>query len=217
MYESLSATLPATDYAKYRSAEIEYSHHGDIILSFSQKPTEESDEYNTTFQMAHGNESILLGSMIGYYKRLGKSSKQTRMDFTKAGSLILEKERQDTQKSRRPQHSRTLSALANGRRAPRFDNQAMGWDRLTPDIPTQPGIIENVGGTAIYTRTDLFGNQTMLLAHIRPLFDWGLREERPKQASFDLFEHDIPVLAKLVCEQSAGEYRKDVLWLLNQL
>ena len=213
-YESNKAKLPPTELGDNRCLQIGYYGHGDIFMatwtgSLDLEPHLE-DGISTCFNLAHGSDLILLASCVGYLRRLGKSEEQVRRVIMEAGRGVIEDDLGNMRFHSIGNWS-SVHLVATGSPSSRFDRD--GMRSLVIPTPAQPGTLERVGGTAIYTRPNPNGEDTLVYASLRPDrqsdFNVGIHE------TADFCSDDIPVIAGLVCEMALGEYRRDLRYFLE--
>ena len=148
------------------------------------------------FGFAHGSDTIILAAMAGYLRRSGMSTGDVGKIMCEAGSEVLSEE--DSSPHADPFMGSMLKSIAEGKGSVYYGTQALA----TP-TPRVPGLIEDVGGTAMYTRDDnLLGEKLFILAQ------HSTADEAPKTAEF--CQEDIPTMARLACDLSLGDYRRDV-------
>lgn len=208
MYQAKSEKLQSSMYSDRRAITVGYSYHGDLAISIHE------DRDKNEFLFAHGSEVTIVASMIGYLARAGHSTTELIPKIMESGKEIL-KEYEEIERHRTPINRYDLRHVATGERYGRFNNLQMGWDALCVPIPKQPGIIEQVGGTGIYTREDVFGNKSLLLTDIPSRTALFFTNDDRKDCISELYESDIQPAIKLICEVAMGEYRTEVGWLLN--
>ena len=220
MRELARVKLPDSFLGTNRNFCYGHSGHGDLILHFWNENSYQSNDQITgqTLHMSHGSDVELVAAAIGFYRRIGKPDTETKQTFIDAAEDIF----QDpfvTEAYQRYKNFNHLKHIADGRFMPRFDNEVMGWHRLTHEISCQPGVPEEVGATALYTRQDIFGNHTLLFDSVVP--EWVKNfppelhdSELQKPKVVELAPQDMPVFAETVCESSMGEYRKDIYQFL---
>lgn len=224
MYSSTTVKLPETFLGADRNFRLGYSFHGDIRLGFwvgddYDRDALEEPKSLRVFSMYHGSEVELIAAAIGFYRRIGVSESETAYTFSNAAHEILVDP--DMKEFRRPPTLTWKLRTAEGAPKSRFDKPLLGWSRLTNEIMCQPGVTEEVGATAIYTRQDIFGQDTMLLESIPSSLETSLRTLNGNPPAVDnrvaeLAPADIPIVAETICRLTMGEYRRDVYDLLTE-
>jgi hypothetical protein len=213
MNKSQEISLPTSVLGNDRMFKMEFNREGDVKLLFWRQKFNDSTSMTRSkvqnFTMTHGSELSLLSSFVSYYKRAGISEEQIRYDFITAASPILnDKSCALNDNSRLNESVRHALYVANSEPFARFNKTAVGWECLHIPIPTQPGIIEEVGGTGIYARTDIFGDQLIVLAYEKSDEDILFPEE--SYPLIELCRTDILPMARTICELTMGEYRSNI-------
>ncbi len=210
MYLNRKAQLPASDLGTERCFEIEYFGHGDVRMSVwegdvSYDP-KNHDEVSTNFGMAHGSDVLIIASLVGYLSRVGKTQEEVASVMVEAGQDILS----DDPSSLRyyGSHLFGLNNTASGSPITRFDINERNLDCLLVPHPTVPGVLDEVGGTGIYTRSTQ-DEQRMVLVKFEPVSEGGRRYAEPSDEA-EFCETDVPTMARLVCDLAMGEYRRDI-------
>lgn len=222
MYEGKELHLPNGLLGYNRHMEVGFSHHGDIQINYwvgDRCYDHEAAMFapkGISFPMAHSSESVVLAAMVGYYKRLGTSQEHIRAIFHDVARPVLEDvQLQHDARLRDNYRQMYLDDIMEGESIPVYDQPYHGWDSLVYPIPCQPGVIESVGGIGLYTRTDLFGNFNLVMAQLPGISSLADPAERPPAVEFS--EPDIRLLAGALCENSMGEYRRDIYNLVSAL
>ena len=198
---SLSALLPETKLGSDRHLEMSHSYHGDIIVSTWQGLEEAVNVEGAQFGFAHGSDTIILAAMAGYLRRSGMSTDDVGKIMCEAGSEVLSEE--DSSSHSDSFMGSMLKSIAEGKGSVYYDKPSIGLRALATPTPRVPGLIEDVGGTAMYTRdNDLLGEKLFVLAQ------YTMADEAPETAEF--CQEDIPTMARLACNLSLGDYRRDV-------
>lgn len=214
MILSKTVRLPDDEGERQRFFEYGYVGHGDLSLVYWEGSEANDEVRSAPFQFSHSSELVLLGCMIGFYRRLGRSEEVIRELFYAAADGVLSDpyliSREDDRLSHATDH---VQSFLSGERYGRFNQDILGWDALTTPIPAQPGVIDLVGGTGVYSRSDIFGRQSFLLAQQQSNQQVSRKKtvysyELPVHVDF--YERDIPVLAKTICDLSMGDYRKEI-------
>lgn len=211
------AELPPSELGDDRCFEIGYFGHGDIVVSawngtLDLEPSR-SDGISTRFGFAHGNDALILASMAGYLKRLGRSNDEVRETLQESGKNILEEELGYYHSLR----TGSLNMIAAGNPMSRFDDEERGFACLVSPTPSQPGLIEKTGGTGIYTRETDAQIKHLVFAGFTPHKDNEGNEVSEISRTVEFCEQDVPVMARLVCNLALGEYRSDLIALLTNL
>ncbi len=212
--------LPPSNLGDDRCFQIEYFGQGDIFAAvwegdIDHEPTVE-DGVSTCFNFAHGSDVVIMASLAGYLRRIGKPQEEVKGVLREAGQEILADD------SLRPMYRNSMdewsnARVAEGRRMPRFDIAEPELHCLVIPIPSQPEDIRAVGGTGIYTRPNKSGDDSYVLAHIKGRSGSKLTDPDQIGHLADFQASDVPVMAKLVCEMSLGEYRRDIQAFLSGL
>lgn len=198
---SLSALLPETKLGGDRHLKMRYSYHGDIVVSTWRGPEEAVGVNGAQFGFAHGSDTVILAAMAGYLRRSGLGKDEVGEIMCEAGSEVLSEE--DSLSRADPFMGSMLKSIAEGNGSIYYDKLSIGLHALATPTPRVPGLIEEVGGTAMYTRDDeLLGEKLFVLAQ------YTMADEAPETAEFCL--EDIPTMARLACNLSLGDYRRDV-------
>lgn len=208
------ATLPPTELGDQRKIQMGYFGHGDIFIatwsgSLDLDPNRE-DGISTCFNLAHGCDLLLLASCVGYLRRIGRSEKEIKQVILEAGTSVLNDDLGDIT-WRRPGSSSSAQWVARGEYSTRFDRD--GLKSLVTPMPAQPGVLDHVGGTGIYTRPNLSGEDFLVYASLRP--DRESDDGVQVHETADFCPDDIPTIAKLICNMAQGEYKRDLRWLLD--
>jgi hypothetical protein len=218
-YEVQKAELPPGDLGEDRCLQIGYYGHGDISLAAWNGPLE-ADPYaervaSSRFGLCHGSDISLFASLAGYLRRAGRSDEDVSSTLRTAGADILGDD-PDNLRYYRNMSAFAVNRIANGVPLPRFDIGARSWNCLLLPTPTRPGVIEETGGTAIYTRST--GDFTHLVfAQILASDRRGGAMDFEIGESAEFCEQDVPVMARLICQTALGEYRRDIQAFLNDL
>jgi len=213
-YYSEKASLPPTELGEDRQLQMGYFGHGDIFIatwtgSLDLDP-HRGDEISTCFNLAHGCDLLLLASCVGYLRRTEKPEEDIRRVIVEAGRGVLEDDLGDV-RGRRPGGSSSAQWIAQGTHFKRFDKG--GLNSLAIPMPAQPGVLDQVGGTGIYTRPNPDGEDSLVYASLLPGGDDqdGVRIHE----TADFCPEDMPIIAELVCNMAQGEYRRDLRWFLD--
>lgn len=206
------ATLPPSDLGENRNLEIGYFGHGDIVISTWQghinHEPHNQDGISKRFGFTHGNDALILASLAGYLVRNGKSKQEVGDILLEAGKDILSEGPNairfyDTSKLY------SLILTAEGSSSCRFDIKEYGLQCLVSPTPSEPGLLKDIGGSAIYSRKKQHEQQ---LLYVLGKFQASKTDEGEYKASLteteEFCEQDIPTMAQLVCELALGEYRK---------
>ncbi|HCH34816.1 MAG: hypothetical protein UY35_C0027G0007 [Candidatus Saccharibacteria bacterium GW2011_GWC2_48_9] len=193
------AALPRHDeLGANRCVQMSYSYHGDIVVSPWSGSLEEGPSVDgARFGFAHGSDATILAAMVGYLRRAKQSEDDVRKVMLEAGAEVL-----SSKESSRSYDSFTggmLSSIATGEASHYYNEESMGLHALAAPITQVPGTLEEVGGTALYTR----GDPPLLV-----FAQYPLAKESPVTAEF--CQNDIPIMAKLACGLALGDYRKDI-------
>lgn len=213
-YYSEKSTLPPTELGDRRQLQMGYFGHGDIFIaawtgSLDLDPHRE-DGISTCFNLAHGCDLLLLASCVGYLRRIGRPEQEVRRVIVDAGRGVIEDDLGDI-RGRRPGGSSSAKWVAGGTHFQRFDKD--GLESLVTPMPAQPGVLDRVGGTAIYTRPNPSDKDLLVYASLRPGGESGDGVQIYETADF--CPEDIPTIAELICNMAQGEYRRDLRWLLD--
>lgn len=214
---ALEAQLPKSELGACRSLEVGYFGHGDIVISLWPDASEPDLGEQLKFRFIHGSDVIILATVSGYLKRLGKSHEEVKGIMLEAGAGVLEdKELQDSRVM--SSRSSTAKDIAKGDYASRWDIPGEELACLVMPIPAVPGLLEETGGTGIYTR-GTGGEGRLVLAALR-----GRRSETGSEDTEDdteiahtaeLCSSDAPIMARMICDVSLGDYRKDIYHFLT--
>lgn len=212
MYTPQKARLPETQLGSERCLQLEYFGHGDIFMAtwdgpIGYKPSA-NDGTSTCFGLAHSNDVIMLAACVGFLRRVKTPEEKISKIIIDAGQIILEDSQYDT-----PTHDVTrrigLDKIARGEELTRF-NQAVGpLSCLVDPRPVRPGVLSTTGGTGIYTKPTSNGADSLVYASFLPN-----QTEIYKTANF--CAEDIPVMARLICNNSMGEYRTEILRFIDE-
>jgi hypothetical protein len=210
-YEAGRVHLPETELGPDRHLQIGYFGHGDIFMATwngypDHRPTRE-DGRSTCFNMSHGSDLLLLASCVGYLRRIGRPEEEIRAIMSEAGREVL----QDDIGSREPGGRSSASWIARGTHYTRYDRD--GLESLVPPITAQPGLLDRVGGTSVFTRPNPSGDDYLVFASLRP--GDGHEDGTKIHETADFCRNDIPDIAELVCNMALGEYLKDLKWFLE--
>jgi len=211
------AKLPESESGEDRCFEIGYFGHGDIRMSvwngdLDHEPVN-SDDLSTNFGMAHGSDVYVLSALAGYLVRTGKDQKEIATTMLEAGSYIIG---DDTiRMAYGGLSSFDLESTASGSAFPRFDIPERGLSCLLTPHPNVPGVLNEVGGTGIYTRTDENGSLLMVFGKFEPIYEHSERHAELTDTE-DFSESDVPTIARLVCDLALGEYRRDIHTFLSE-
>jgi hypothetical protein len=214
------AALPASDLGENRNFEIGYYGHGDIAISAWQGTVDHDphneDGISKRFGFAHGSDVIILASMAGYLTRTGKEQEDVAQIMLGAGEGVLTDDPQ-TLRFYSNLNQRALENYALGDPCSRYDVEQSKLRCIVPPLPSQPGLLDETGGTGIYTREDY---KTGEILYVLGKFGLARNEGGKREATLtdteDFCETDIPVMAKMVCDLAMGEYRRDIHAFLRQ-
>ena len=198
---SLTSPLPETKLGKDRYFKIGHSYHGDLVVSSWQGADEAKVTDITSFGFAHGSDTTILAAFAGYLRRSGRSNADVGEIMREAGGEVLCGEVSSLHGDSFSKGM--LSSVARGDAPGYFDDEALGLQALGSPIPRVPGLIEEVGGTAMYTRDDGQPETKLFVFAQYPVF-----AEAPVTAEF--CQEDIPTMAKLACNLALGDYRRDI-------
>lgn len=214
------AELPPTELGQNRCFQIEYFGHGDIYIATWDGPLDfeptTNDGESTSFGFAHGSDVLILASLAGYLKRLRRSTEEIRDILHDAGKDILNDDLECIYFRHRLDDAH-IGRIANGGACARFDVPDRGLACLVMPVPSQPGIIEQTGGTGIYTRNNNDSEANLVFAGHKPVVDESGKPTTEIVRTADFCSQDIPVIAQLVCNLALGEYRRDLQSLLISL
>lgn len=209
MYKPAFIELSDSPYSNDRYLEINYTYHGDLSLSVFE------DGNVNTFYFAHGNEETLVATSIGFLTRIGLETAQIHEIVKNASADLLAEIDEYESVRQEPINASSLRRMVSGHTSDRFNNWVNGWNAFCPPIPQQPGVLESVGGTGVYSRSDVLGNMSLVLARIQSSAGFFYDEEG--QQISELYESDIPVAINLLCAKAMGEYRRSLRWLINDV
>lgn len=204
------ARLADGELGENRMFRIGYYGHGDIRMATWQGEelvdpvTREGNVQN--FGMAHGSDVLIMASFAGFYKRLGHGEEEIRETLRQAGKDIIDDSQEEFFTSR-------WEYITQGEPSTAWDIPEHGLDCLVTPIPSQPGILEQTGGTGIYTRGIEQGVGRLVFGR----FSRTESGEVALTDTADFCEADVPVMARLVCDVAVGEYQRDIQAFLNQL
>ncbi len=212
------ARLPESELGEHRCFEIGYFGHGDIVMAtwegdLDHDPTSQ-DGVSKRFGMAHGSDVYILASFAGYLVRCGQTEGEVSEVMLTAGEKVA-RNNPDRVRFRSSINDSAIDALSSGRPYPDFDLPLHNRECLMPAKPSQPGLIEKVGGTGIYS--SLSGGDKLLLSLVKfmPLRDAGNESVEVAEIA-DFCEADIPTMAKMVCDLALGEYELDIQYFLTR-
>ncbi len=208
------APLPATDLGNERCFQIGYFGHRDIFIATWTGPIDlepnREDGVSTCFNLSHGSDLVLLASCVGYLRRVGKPEEEVMRVIKEAGKEVIEDDLGDM-KFHRPGSRSTAKLVARGTQFKRFDKDCL--DSLVIPTPAEPGTLDRVGGSALYTRPSLDHEDHLVYASLRP--DRESDEGVQIYETADFCPEDVPTIATLICSMAMGEYRRDLRWLLD--
>jgi hypothetical protein len=214
-YETQKAQLPPTELGDERCLQIGYFGHGDIFIatwagSLDTQP-HSGDGISTCFNLAHGADLLLLASCIGYLRRINTPDEEIKLDILEASEEILADDVGDM-RFHSGGNDHLAESICAGERFGRYDLPENNLSCLVPPRPAQPGLIYEKGGTAIYTRPNPAIEDDLVYASLLPD-----REEETASIheTADFSRADVPIIARLVCEMSLGEYRRDLRKLIG--
>lgn len=210
MNNRIRQLLPSSHYSSERSFEYGHTYHGDIFLKIGEQRTERKD----IFAFAHGNEATILACFAGFCVRSGMEASERQQIFT--GFLSSVEDYEPRQIKRYRHEDLFLQFTASGRPQNRFNNQAMGWEALCVPIPHHPGTIEDVGGVGIYSRTDVFDVQSLVMSNIPSRLSIAFPNQEEINTS-EIYIDDIPVIGRAICSLAMGEDRHSIVSLINDL
>lgn len=215
-YQNQKVQLPPSELGDNRFFEVEYTFHGDLMMStwtgnieeISFDPENAHDKKR--FRLMHGSDVYIIASFIGYYNRLGVDQEETAGTFRTAAGDILNDEL-------RPYYNNldehNLSQLAQGSSFVRYDIVSLNLDCLMPPMPVQPGLIERTGGTGLYTKTQELGQLALVFVG----FDRKDKNDPDSlliRETAEFGKTDIPLMAQAVCALSLGDYREHIQHLI---
>ena len=219
MYQVHKAELPPTELGDDRCFQVKYFGHGDILVAAWNGPIDldpsASDGVSTRFGFTHGSDVVILASLAGYLKRLGRSDDEVRGTMHEAGEEILGDSPERLLYYRSPQKN-YVNRISSGEPLARFDIPEQGLKCLALPVPAHPGLIEDCGGTGIYTRRTE-DTPNLVFAGFVPATTPEGKKTTEIDRTADFCEHDIPAMARLVCKMALGEYRKDLQSFLVNL
>ena len=193
------AALPDPTLGAGRCIQMSYSYpHGDIVVSSWSGSLEEGPSGDSArFGFAHGNDTMILAAMAGYLRRAGSSKDDVRKVMLEAGADVLRNG--EAPRSYDSFTGSMLSSIATGEASHYYNEEKLGLHALAAPITQVPGTLEEVGGTALYTR----GNPPLLVFAQYPL-------AKESSVAAEFCPKDIPIMAKLACNLALGDYRKDI-------
>lgn len=203
--------LPPLDGITDRNFLVAYYGHGDIYMaswrgSLDYDPTP-NDGLTTAFNIHHGADLMILAGLVGYYKRLKKSDQVIADTFLQASRSVLEDDLGNLSFHSNVGES-TVEDIADGQDWPTFDEPDRGLYNLVPPMAAQPGLVERVGGTAFYTRSNSEEDR-LVIARLDPVYE-GNGNGFTIGETAEFGPNDIPAIAKAVCDLALGEYRRDI-------
>ena len=219
-YASNKSELPPSTLGEDRCFQIKYFGHGDIFAAAWQGSIDHSptvgDGISACFNFAHGSDVVIMASLAGYLRRVGRSPEEVKNICNEAGEEILTDDPDSLRFHHRLDDARN-ALIAEGVRISRFDIQSPELRCLVTPIPTQPGVVDLVGGTGIYTRPNPIGEESYVFASIKSgeRTDDEFADRIGSVADFCV--DDVPVMARLACNMALGEYRRDIHAFLTNL
>lgn len=208
--------LPESELGEDRCFQIEYFGHGDMRMSFWQGDLSyvprNDDDISKNFGFIHGNDVMLFASFAGYLARVGRSHEEISEVLLSAGDEVLRDNLGTIGYMVNRVMGRTEN-VASGEPSSRYDIPDQNLVALLSPQPNEPALLNEVGGTGIYTRRS-GDNVYFVIARFNALLGRS-DEEAELYYTADFCERDVPVLARLVCSLSMGEYRKDIQAFLN--
>lgn len=210
-YELQTAQLPSAELGSDRCLQMGYFNHGDIFVAtwsgdLAHQPRAE-DGISTRFKLAHGADSLLLASCVGYLRRIQTPEAKVRTTIIDAAQEVIYDNELGDMSYHRSGLEPLTQDIAEAEDFPHWDLPESGLSCLMPPRATRPGVPERVGGTAIYTRACPEGQDRLVYANHRPNSN---ESDTTIYTTADFCLEDVPVIAKMVCNMSLGEYRKDI-------
>lgn len=213
-YEPQKVRLPATELGEDRCFQIGYFGQGDIFAATWEGDLDTvprvGDGMSTRFNLSHGADPVLVACHIGYLRRLGHSEQDIKDAFLNAGADVLRDDLGVSYGSKL-----RLNTEVSGSGFPRFDVLDQGLQCLMMPRPSQPGVLDEVGGTGIYMRPNEHGEDLLVWAQLLPNRTVEDDETRiGESASF--CSKDVPIIVSMICAMSLGDYRRDIQNLLQE-
>lgn len=211
--------LPPSGLGENRCFAISYYGAGDIHISawagdIYQEVDEDTDNV-ANFGLRHGTDVRILGSLIGFLRRSGVNDKEISEILTSAGADILSDEVYEVDRYMRSAVEyahKIASGEDDGYESIEVEGEKLSCV-MHPE-PTQPGRIEQVGGTGIYTKTRHNGGMLLVFAGIKPTRLSDASSDPDVATTAEFCQDDIPKMAQAVCDLALGEYRLDLKQLL---
>lgn len=214
-YKTAEILLPDTAYGVGRKVSYGFTYFGDVFLGYQEANRESDDPRGKMLRLSHGRDIVLLGAFVGFCVRLGKDEGELKQIFFSAGANLL-KDGAFARRHDEVNHSIDfVRGLAKGAEMRRFNKPQFGWNALFHSLPAIPGVVEEVGGTGFYTRSNIFNQQSLVLEAIPPKYSKTPLTPTALPDHIEFYEEDIPLLAKTVCDMSLGDYRADLRQFLE--
>ncbi len=212
------AELPPSRLGNNRCFQIKYYGHGDIATALWKgtldNDVRSADPDTEVFNWHHGNDETILAALAGFLTRSGVSKPDIANIMLGSGSSVLQ-EFDQIERRMLPANERSIDRIAIGEPLSRFDLKSLGLRCLVLPTPSQPGVFEYTGGTGIYTKATNIRDDTMVWASFNPQPGADLHNITPDHTA-EFCVSDVPTMAKLVCDLSLGEYRRDIAAFLQR-
>lgn len=212
-----TAQLPSNSLGDNRCFEIDYYGHGDICAStWIGSPNDRLDYRGETLQnfgFTHTSDTLILAALIGYLRRAGTDESEVVEIIREAGQELLAEPAEPTEQCYNLEVA-TLARIASGAQMYKCSYGETKLQPLTPYIPSRPGVFTNTGGSAIHTQENTDAGSLLVFAR----YTTTDTQEIALLDTATFSSTDIPDMARLACNHTLGEYRKEARsFIANEL
>lgn len=221
--------LPDSELGSDRCVEISIVGHGDLAIvvwdgdvdtevdelaNISASKHDFETEQRKKFFFHHGCEVLLFASFVGYYQRMQIPVEEIRDDILSLAQTVTSISANENLYRRTSDAVESALMIAEGFKATRFDINELELECLLIPQPVQPGTVESVGGTGIYTRRAGAGQRLVIASLFSPSQQ---REALQVRHTTEFCRSDIPLLAKMICDIALGEYLDDINTFVQEI
>lgn len=185
--------LPPSILGDDRHLEIGLNGQGDVSMALWQDSADFDDLFGAArFSFAHGWQATLLASLAGFLTRSDVPRPDINSVMLEAGRGVLA----DAPEVIGFQDGHyILQSIAEGRELDDANIDELGLSCLVRPMSSQPGPVEQVGGTGIYTRRT--PESTILV----------FRRTNEEHTTAEFATEDVPIMGRLICNLALGVYR----------
>lgn len=218
MIECVEVELSVDPFDNKRSACIGYTFHGDVVLETTYESNKEVGSSKKSLELQPEPAIFIfsheaLASLMAWF-----SCFAWRCNKPEESLAALQFAKENIEPPHYMAYNHSLGHLVrvaqDQRPMPRFDDLINGWQAVDIPMVTQPGTIEEVGATGIYTGKSIAGSDCLIF-HSIPSQTGKTLQETGSHAEF--YIHDIRPVMKAITEVALGEYANEVWQLADSV